>query len=129
MNRLMFGLLLALTCVCAQAQVANVQPFQPTGNTITITAATSAPTPVQAVGATGSKQYILTNIGSVVAFISFGSSADAAANCIIPTSTSRLSIPILPLSQFTMTTDANSFFCGITASSTAIIYISVGTGS
>lgn len=125
----LLALLLTFVCGFAQAQNANLQAFTPTGNTVTVTAATSAPTPVRAVSAGGTTQYILTNIGSVVAFISFGSSADATANCVVPTGTSQLVVPILPLSQFVLTTFTGSWFCGITSSGTAVIYISPGVGS
>ena len=118
---------LALACGLAQAQNANLQAFTPNGKTITFTANTSGniPTPVQAVSTGGNSQYVITNIGIVTAFISFGSSADATANCVVPTGTSQLVIPILAGSQFVMTTFSSSFFCGITSSGTAIIYLSL----
>ena len=129
MKKLLVAALL-LFCGLAQAQVAQLQPFRPSGGTVTFTAAGTCPTPVQATTPSGQgQQYIITNIGSVVAFVSFGNSADATANCVIPTSTHRLIVPVLPLSQFSMTTNAGAFFTGITASGTAVIYISPGTGN
>ena len=127
--------LLALICGLAQAQVSQIQAFQPCGNTITFTANTSGniPTPVQAACSstsfTANVQYVVTNIGAVPVFLSFGTSANATANCVVPTSTPTNVIPILQYSQVTITTGGASYFCGITSSSTAIVYVTPGTGS
>lgn len=125
----LFALLLALAFGIAQAQQAEFKPFQLNGNTVTFTAAGTCPTPVQATTPTGwNTQYVITNIGANTAFVSFGTSAIATTNCVIPTSTSRPVIPVLPLTQVTITTGANSFFTGITAASTSVIYVTPGTG-
>lgn len=131
MNKL-FAVILALVCGLAQAQVAQIQPFMPTGNTVTFTANTSGslPTPVKASTPAGSNtQYVITNIGANTAFISYaGDSATATANCVIPTGTSTPVIPVLSQTQIAVTTFANSFFCGITASGTSVIYVTPGIG-
>lgn len=130
--RKLFALALLFACGLANAQVAQLQAFAPNGNTITFTAAVSGaiPTPVQATTPAGqSYQYIVTNIGTVTAFISWGSSATATANCVIPTGTSQSVVPILPSAAFVITLPANVFFCGITASGTAIIYVTPGVGT
>lgn len=125
--------LLAFTCGLANAQNAVLGAFSPSGKTITFTANTSGniPSPVQATTPAGQyTQYVITNIGTVPAFISYaGSAADATTACVIPTGTSQTVIPILASSQFVMTTFANSWFCGITSSSTAVIYITPGVGN
>ena len=131
MKRLITALLI-LVCGLAQAQVAQMKPFQPTGNTITFTANISGniPSPVQAKTSAGfDTQYLITNVGANVAFISYaGSSADATSNCVVPTGTATTVVPVLNLSQEIITTFANSWFCGITSASTSIIYITPGVG-
>lgn len=123
-------ILLTAFCGGAHAQNAQIQPFQLSGNTITFTAAVTCPTPVQATTAPNTTvQYVVTNTGAVAAFISFGTAAQATANCVIPTATAQAVYVILPLTQITITAYANSFFTGITGSSTAVIYVSPGVGS
>ena len=133
MKRILAAFLLALAlCGVSHAQVSQSQPFAPCGTTVTVTAATSAPSPVQAQCGTSfsNTQYLLTNTGSVVAFVTFaGTSALATANCVIPTSTPTAVYVILPLSQVVITAGGGSWFCGLTSTSTAVIYITAGTGS
>ena len=66
----------------------GIQAFTPMGNTVTFTAATSAPAPVQAASRTlGGNQYRVLNTGSVVAFLSHGTtSSDVSNNALIVTS-------------------------------------------
>ena len=107
----------------------GIQAFTPQGNTITFTAATSAPAPVQAVSRTlGGTQYRVINTGTVIAFLGHGTtSTDASNNAVIVTS-SQFSIPVLPNTDEILTFEANSWFTGITASGSAIIYITPGDG-
>ena len=127
------ALLLLLACGLAQAQVAQLQAFAPSGNTYTFTANTSGniPTPVQVLGSAGGStaQYLLTNIGANIAFISYSNtSAGASTNCVIPTGTSQAAIPVLAFSQIIVTLMTQAYFCGITASGTSIIYVQAGAG-
>ena len=131
MNKLL-ALLLLLACSLAEAQVIQLQPFSPNGNTITFTAAGSCPSPVQAVSNTSSgqvTQYLLSNTGSVLSFISWGTSAEATANCVIPTSTSTRVIPLLPTAAYTVTLPAGVYFTGINSGTNAVIYVTPGNGS
>lgn len=129
----LFALLLALVCGLAQAQVSQLQAFQPTGNTVTFTANTSGnlPSPVQATGcATGSVcQYLITNTGVNNACIGFGTSANATANAVVPTGTATFCTWILAGTQIIITTGYGSFFTGITSSGTSIVYVQAGQGT
>ena len=131
MNKLL-AILMLFACGLAHAQVSQIQPILPCGNTQTVTAATSAPTPVQAQcgTSTNNTQYVVTNTGSVTAFVTYaGTSALATTNCVIPTSTATAVYVVLPMSQITMTAGGGSWFCALTSSGTAVIYIMPGVGS
>jgi hypothetical protein len=108
----------------------GTQAFTPTGNTVTFTANTSAATPVQAVSSTlGGNQYRILNSGTVTVFMGIGStSALASANAAVITSTG-LAIPILAGTDEILTFSPNSYFTGITSSSTAVVFITPGDGS
>lgn len=120
--------LAALLCSTAWAQTA----FQVGGNTCTFTGASPAPTAVQCPSNSGvqSPQVVLTNVSSTVdVWVSWGQSATAAAvNAAIPTGTTRFGYYLLRGTQVTVSAPPNSFFTGTTASSTAIVYITPGTG-
>lgn len=111
-------------------------PFNPTGPTVRVTGAVSGslPVPVQAVSAPGNvkaNQYVITNEGSVVAWVSWGPNATAAtANCVQPVTgqPGQNVYSMLNGSQVTLTLGTDFFFCAITASSTAIIDITPGYG-
>ena len=107
----------------------GINAFQKTGNTVTFTAATSAPTPVQALSTTlGGNQYRSINTGSVTVFLGYGSaSSDATNNAVVVTTTSP-AFPILPNTDEILTFVPNAYFTGITGSSTATIYITPGDG-
>ena len=108
----------------------STQAFTPTGNTVTFTANTSAATPVQAVSTTlGGNQYRILNSGTVTVFMGVGStSALATANATVVTSTA-LAIPLLAGTDEILTFSPNSYFTGITSSSTAVVFITPGDGS
>ena len=108
----------------------STQAFTPTGNTVTFTANTSAATPVQAVSTTlGGNQYRILNSGTVTVFMGVGStSALATANATVVTSTA-LAIPLLAGTDEILTFSPNSYFTGITSSSTAVVYLTPGDGS
>jgi hypothetical protein len=105
-------------------------PFTPSGNTVVFTAATTAPTPVQAVSTTlGGNQYRVINAGLVTVFMGLGASnAAATANAVVVTS-SASSIPLLPGTDEILTFVPNAYFTGITSTSTAVVYVTPGDGS
>ena len=104
-------------------------PFTPTGNTVTFTAATSAPTPIQCVSSTlGGNQYRLLNAGSVTVFLGVGTTAaQASASATVVTTTANC-IPLLAGTDEIITFTPNAYFTGITSSSTAVVYITCGDG-
>ena len=128
MKRLATLAVAALFCASALAQ----SVFQVGGKTCTVTAASPAPTPVQCPGNSGTQtpQFILTNVSSTVdAWISWGQTAGAAtANATIPTATTQFGYYLLRGTQITVSAPPNSFFTGTTGSSTAVVYITPGTG-
>ena len=105
-------------------------PFCPSGNTVTFTANTSAPTPVQAVSTTlGGNQYRILNAGSVTAFLGVGTTAAAANSAAAVVTSSGQAIPLLAGTDEIITFLPNAYFTGVTGSSTAVIYITPGDGS
>lgn len=107
----------------------SAHPFTPMGNTVTFTAATTAPTAAQAISTTvGGNQYRVINSGTVLVFLGVGTSASAAnANAVVVTST-QLAIPLLPGTDEIFSFVPNAYFTGITSSGTAVIYITPGDG-
>lgn len=103
--------------------------FTPTGNTVTFTASTSAPTAAQANARTlGSTQYLVTNGGAVTVFVGFGSTnAAAVANAVVVTNTSP-AVPVLSGTTQVFTLTPGLFFTGITSSGTSPVYITPGEG-
>ena len=108
----------------------GTQAFTPTGNTVMFTANTTAPTPVQAVSTTlGGNQYRILNSGTVTVFMGVGSTAAlSTSNATVITSTSA-TIPLLAGTDEILTFSPNSYFTGITAASTAVVYLTPGDGS
>jgi len=104
-------------------------PFSPSGNTVVFSAATSAPTPVQAISSTlGGNQYRVINSGTVIAYLGVGNtSANATANAVV-VSTTASSIPLLPGTDEILTFTPNAYFTGITSTSSANVYITPGDG-
>lgn len=103
--------------------------FEPLGPTITFTAATTAPTGVQAksVGAPPSNEYMIDNAGSVEAFVAFGASGAAAlAAAVIPTGTPTYAYRVPAGQKIYIHAGKDLFLSGITASSTAVIYVTPG---
>ena len=99
-------------------------PFTPSGNTVTFTAAVTAPTPVQALSTTlGGNQYRILNAGSVTAFLGIGTIASDASNNAVTVTSSQKSIPLLAGTDEVITFPPNAYFTGVTGSSTAVIYI------
>ena len=107
----------------------GINAFSKTGNTVTFTAAVTAPTPVQALSSTlGGNQYRIINAGSVVAFLGYGvASANATSSANVTTSTNT-DFPLLPGTDEILTFVPNSYFTGVTATGNAVIYITPGDG-
>lgn len=105
--------------------------FEVGGNTVTFTGAASAPATVQAQSTNRERtpQYLLTNIGNVDVFVGFATdTANATANAVIPTGTSRYGYWLLARTQVVISGPPEAFFTGITASGTAIVYVTPGYG-
>lgn len=107
----------------------GLNAFQKTGNTVTFTADTVAPTPVQCSSTTlGGNQYRVINTGTVTVFLGYGQdAANATTNAGIVTTTGP-SFPILPNTDEILTFVPNAYFTGITSSGIATIYITPGDG-
>lgn len=106
----------------------GVMAFTPMGNTVTFTAAATAPTPVQAKSTTiGGTQYRVHNTGSVVVYMGFGDT-DTAASTMANTTIVGSTISLMPNSVEVFTFNVNQYFTGATASSTAVVNITPGDG-
>jgi hypothetical protein len=107
----------------------STNAFTPLGNTIVFTAATSAPTPVQAISNTlGGNQYRIINSGNVVVFLGLGTTSTNATTNTAVISTTGQSIPLLPGTDEILTFVPNAYFTGITATANASVYITPGDG-
>ena len=106
--------------------------FTPSGKTVTFTASTSAPAPVQVVSTTlGGNQYRVLNAGSVVVFLGFGqTSSDAANNAVVINggSVTAVAMPLLAGTDEILTFTPNVYVTGITASGNATVYVTPGDG-
>jgi hypothetical protein len=107
----------------------GIQAFTPMGNTVTFTAATAAPTPVQALSNTiGGNQYRIINNGTIIVFLGFGTTSSSANSNAVIISNTGSSIPILPGTDEILSFVPNAYFTGITSSGTATIYVTPGDG-
>jgi len=109
--------------------------FTPLGNTVVITAATSAPSAVQvnASGPFGANQYRIINASTTQGcFLSYAQTQAAAqSNCVIPTGSganSTTTLYILPNTDEIITFVPNAWFTAITAANNATLYIVNGDG-
>jgi hypothetical protein len=105
--------------------------FSPTGKTILVVAAVSAPTGVQCpeIGTTSGYQFRIHNAGTTLAFLSFGATAgEAQSNAVIPTGTPQNSIALPAGIVEILSFPIGSFFSAIISASTANIYITPGKG-
>jgi hypothetical protein len=106
--------------------------FMPSGNTITITAATSAPAASQVPSSTlGGNQYRIINASTTQgAFLAWGqNAATAQANAVIPTGNVTFNmLYILPNTDEIMTFVPNAYFTAITTTNSSTIYITPGDG-
>jgi hypothetical protein len=100
--------------------------FSPTGPTVTVTAATSAPSGVQVpeVGTNAGYQFRIHNGGSVIAYLGVGSTAGAAQSAALVASGIPIPAGVVEVLSFPV----GSYFSAITGSSTAAVYLTPGKG-
>ena len=107
----------------------GINAFTKTGNTVTFTAAVSAPTPVQVTNSTiGGNQYRIINSGTGVVFLGYGVDAANATIAAANVTSSGAAFPLLPSTDEILTFVPNAYFTAITAANTADLYISPGDG-
>ena len=106
----------------------GIMAFSPMGNTVTFTAATSAPTPVQAVSSTtAANQYLVQNPSAQTVFLGGGSTAAAATSNSANVTTTGAAIPLLPNTTQVFSFVPGAYFTG-TASANSTVYITAGDG-
>lgn len=107
----------------------GINAFTKSGNTVTFTAAATAPTPVQCASTTlGGNQYRIINAGTVIVFLGYGTTATAANAAANVVTTTSETFPLLPNTDEILTFVPNAYFTGITASGNAVVYITPGDG-
>jgi len=106
----------------------GINAFTKTGNTVTFTAAVTAPTPVQCSSSTlGGNQYRIINSGTTTVFLGYGTDAANATTNSATVTSSGGAFPLLPGTDEILTFVPNAYFTG-TSSATAVIYITPGDG-
>lgn len=107
----------------------GIMAFTPMGNTVSITAATTPPSPALASSSTiGGTQYRIHNTGAVAVYLGFGATS-AAATAMANVSIAGSTLSMAPSSVEIFTLNANQYFTAATASGTAAVYITPGDGS
>jgi hypothetical protein len=111
----------------------SVTGFVPLGNSIAITGATSAPTAIQApsnaaLQTSGNQQFRFVNSGLNTVFLGVGATAAAAASNAVLITSSQNAVPLLSGSVEILSFPMNSYFTGLTASGTSVLYITPGQG-
>jgi Na+/phosphate symporter len=107
----------------------GLNAFTKTGNTVTFTAASTAPTAVQCVSTTlGGNQYRVINNGTVTVFLGYGTTAAEATTNAVQVTSSQAAFPLLPSTDEILTFVPNAYFTAVTASGTAVVYITPGDG-
>ena len=107
----------------------GIQAFTKTGNTVTFTAATTAPTAVQALSSSlGGNQYRVINAGNVTVFLGYGTTATDASNNAVAVTSSQAAFPLLAGTDEILTFMPNAYFTGATSSGSAVIYVTPGDG-
>ena len=101
------------------------EAFQPLGLTVNFTGATSAPTAVQP-GPSNvvNTNYRFVNVGAVTVFLGTGTTSALA----VTAAAVATSIPLVAGAVEIMSFAAGTFFTGITASGTAVVYVTQGQG-
>ena len=106
--------------------------FRPAGPLLGFTAAASAPTSVQAISLDGvqQQQVVITNTDTTNdAVVGWGiSDAVAKLNAAAAASVQNCTY-VLHASQIVVTVPSNSYFSGITGSSTAVVKVQAGYGN
>ena len=106
----------------------GVMPFTPQGNTVTFTAATSAPTAVQALSPSiGSTQYRIHNTGNVVVYIGYGPNA-AVASTMANSSINGSTLSMVAGSVEIFTFNSNVYVTGVTTTGTSVVNVTPGDG-
>jgi hypothetical protein len=107
----------------------GIMPFTPMGNTVTFTADTVAPTPVQAASTTvGGTQYRIHNNGTAVIYLGFGPNA-ATATSMANVTPNGSTISMVAGSVEVFTLNANQYFTAMTSSGNSVVYITPGDGA
>lgn len=98
--------------------------FSPTGPTVTVTAATSAPVGVQVPesGTSSGFQFRVYNAGTVIAFLGVGSTSGAAQSA----ATGGIPLPVGVVEVLSF--PVGSYFSALTSSGTASVYLTPGKG-
>jgi hypothetical protein len=107
----------------------SINAFNPQGNTVTFTANVAAPTAVQA-PSNGPQVngYRVINSGNVTVFLGVGANTTVSANNATTITTNAASIPLLAGTDEILIFPPASYFTGVTASGTAVVYITPGEG-
>ena len=106
----------------------GINAFTKTGNTITFTAAVTAPTPVQVTNTTvGGNQYRIINAGTTLVFLGYGVDASNATTNSANVTTTGNAFPLLAGTDEILTFVPNAFFTA-TSTANATIYITPGDG-
>jgi hypothetical protein len=107
----------------------STQAFTRTGNTVVFVAASTAPSPVQAVSTTlGGNNYRIINSGNVTVFLGYGQDSSNATSNAAVVSTTGAAVPLLPGTDEILSFVPNAYFTGATSSGTASVYIIPGDG-
>jgi hypothetical protein len=111
----------------------SVTGFAPLGNSIAISASTSAPTAIQAptnssLQTSNLQQFRFVNSGANTVFLGVGATAASAATNAVLITTSQASVCLLPGSVEVLSFPMNSYFTGITSTGTSVVYIVPGQG-
>jgi hypothetical protein len=106
----------------------GINAFSKTGNTVTFTAGTAAPTPVQCSSTTiGGNQYRIINSGTTIVFLGYGVDAANATTSSANVTTTGQAFPLLAGTDEILTFVPNAYFTG-TSTANATIYITPGDG-
>lgn len=107
----------------------NTAPFSPSGNSMLMTASTTAPTPVLLDTAdVGGTQYRIHNSGGAMVFLGFGDTPEAALAMASP-NISGSTITLVPSSVEVFTLPCNQYFTGLTLEGSSDVYILAGDGA
>lgn len=107
----------------------GIQAFTMMGNTVTFTAAATAPAAVQAISSTiGANQYRVINAGNVTVFVGYGTTAAAANAAATAVTSTGPSLPILAGTDEVLSFVPNAYFTGVTSSGNAVVYVTPGDG-